>query len=244
MYRIYSRIPSLLEQAEQAAERVRELEGETAQYAWVKSTISHTRGDLESALSYAKHSVQIDPNYAGGYEALYFAYKALGHLEAAANAGKETLRLLENDKTVHFNLLVAMGELPASPENREELRRVAERATQVYKRYMRQNPNDYNARVQFANILQWANRTEESLYEADRLSLVESLDGVACYNLACLYLHASDKEKGIAMLRRSIGKGYQNIELFRRDPDLDPLRGTPEFEALMKELEEKIKSES
>ena len=42
------------------------------------------------------------------------------------------------------------------------------------------------------------------------------------------------------MLRRSIGKGFQNIEGFRRDPDLDPLRGMLEFEELMKELEEKI----
>ncbi|MEP7235572.1 MAG: hypothetical protein ABI778_09775 [Ignavibacteriota bacterium] len=35
-------------------------------------------------------------------------------------------------------------------------------------------------------------------------------------------------------------KGYRNIENFRRDPDLDPLRGTPEFEELVKELEEKV----
>lgn len=45
------------------------------------------------------------------------------------------------------------------------------------------------------------------------------------------------------MLRRSVDKGYKNIDDFRRDPSLDPLRGTPEFEELMKELEQKIVQE-
>ena len=88
-----------------------------------------------------------------------------------------------------------------------------------------------------------ANHTEECLLEADKLSTVESLDGGACYNLACLYLHLSDTVKGLSMLHRSIGKGFQNIESLRLDPDLAPLRGMPEFEELMKELEEKIAKE-
>jgi hypothetical protein len=44
-------------------------------------------------------------------------------------------------------------------------------------------------------------------------------------------------------LRRSVKKGYREVELFRYDSDLNPLRGTPEFEALMKELEEKVEEE-
>ncbi len=88
-----------------------------------------------------------------------------------------------------------------------------------------------------------ASRTDESLQEAEKLSSVESLDGLACYNLACVYMRASDSVHGLSMLRRSIGKGLLNIETFRRDPDLDSLRGMPEFETLMKELEERIASE-
>jgi hypothetical protein len=69
------------------------------------------------------------------------------------------------------------------------------------------------------------------------------MDGVACYNLACLYLELSDISKGLTMIRRSIEKEFQAIDTFRRDPVLDPLRGLPEFEALMIELEEKIAKE-
>jgi TolB-like protein/Flp pilus assembly protein TadD len=240
IYRNYNRNPLLLDQAEESAERVRELEGETAQYAWVKSLISLNRGDLDLALRYAKRSIELDPNYAVGYDSLGFIYHFLGDKSGAVSARQEYIRLQENNKTAHFNLLVILNELPHTPENREELRSLAEQAVSIYERYVRLNPDDYSARVSFATVLQWASRSDESLQEADKLCLVESLDGAACYNLACVYLKASDTVKGLSMLRRSIGKGYQDIETFRRDPDLYPLRGMPEFEELMKELEEKI----
>ncbi len=86
MYRQYSRTPSLLDRAEQAAERVREIEGETAHYASVKSHISLRRGDLESSLSYAKRAIELDPNFVVGYSALGFTYQSLGDMAGAVSA--------------------------------------------------------------------------------------------------------------------------------------------------------------
>jgi TolB-like protein len=239
MYRTYSRIPSLLDRADAAAERVREIEGESVWYARVKSNIFRNRGDLQSALQYAKRSIEIDSNFAQGYDALGFAYLALGDLAGRVSAWKENIRLLENNRVGHFNLLIALNELPDTSENRQALREAAERALPVFERHIRLNPDDYHTRVSYANILYWADQNERSAAEADTLSLLD-LDGVACYNLACLYLMVSDISKGLTMLRRSIEKGFQAIDTFHCDPDLDPLRGLPEFEALMKELEEKI----
>jgi len=209
----------------------------------VKSIISQSRGDLETALGYAKRSIELDPNYVQGYSALSLAYHALGDVVSAVNAWKNSVLLWENDKIGHFSLLIALDELPHTPHNREVLRESAERAIPLYERYIRLNPDDYNAPVEFANILQMAARITVSLAEADKLSLVESLDGYAYYNLACIYILASDTVKGLSLLHRSIGKGFQNIESLRFDPNLAPLRGMPEFEELMKELEEKIARE-
>jgi TolB-like protein len=239
MYRLYSRTPSLLDRADAAAERVREIEGESAQYACVKSKIFLRRGDPESALRYAKRSVEIDPNFASGYDVLSIAYEALGDMAGRVSARKEFVRLRENDRVGHFNLLTALSELPYTVENCQELREAAERSLPVYERHIRLNPDDHNARVEYALILNFADKSESTVAVADKLSLLD-LDGVACYILACVYLKVSDTAKGLTMLRRSIDKGILAIEEFRRDPVLDPLRGLPEFEALMKELEEKI----
>jgi TolB-like protein/Flp pilus assembly protein TadD len=239
IYRTYSRTPSLLDRADEAAERVYHIEGEKVPYAWLKSKISRNRGDHESALRYAQRAIEIDPSFAAGFDALGFAYDVLGDTLAAVNVRKEYVRMRENDKTGHFNLVSSLNELPNTPENRHELREYAARAIPVYKSYIRLNPDDYNALVQFANLLQMAGDTEESLRQADKLSLL-NLDGNACYNLTCLYVKASQIDRALAMLRRCIDKGFQDIDLFYHDSDLAPLRGTPEFEELMRELEGKI----
>jgi adenylate cyclase len=243
MYRAYSRSPSLLERGEQAADRVRELEGETAMYAWVKSLILHNQGDVTASLLYAKRAVAIDPTFVPGYTALGLACKTLRDFEGAIAAITECIRLRENILAFHFNLLVLVNELPHTSENRRKHIEFAQRAIIVFERHVRLNPDDYHARVQLANALQMADRREESLREADRLSKLESLDGAACYNLACLYIEASNSVQSLILLQRSIEKGYYEIETFRLDPDLDPLRGTPEFNTIIQELEEKIEKQ-
>ena len=78
---------------------------------------------------------------------------------------------------------------------------------------------------------------DRALREAGKLEVSESLDGAALYNLACLYLKEGDSARGLRTLRKSIERGYREIEIVSRDPDLDPLRGLPEFEELLHQLE-------
>ncbi|MDP4230573.1 MAG: TIR domain-containing protein [Bacteroidota bacterium] len=237
LYRQYARSKSDLVRAESAAAKVRELEGETAQYLWVMSIITLRRGDKEGAVRFALRVVETDPAYALGYAALGAVYHSLGRLEEVVQARENYVRLRENDKHAHYNLLISLGELGDSPDARERLRLAAERAIPVYERHVRLNPDDYNARVELASIFPMVGRESEALTEADTLSAVQSMDGYALYNLACLYLHCHRPERVMSMLRRSVEKGFRNLETFRRDPDLDPLRSTPEFEELIRELE-------
>ncbi|MEI8134135.1 MAG: TIR domain-containing protein [bacterium] len=237
LYRLYNRSEVLRERSEAAAKKIKELEGETAQYFWVMGRITLSRGDAEGALNFARRAVEADPAYSPGYDTLAFAYQSLGRLEEAALAREELVHLRENDTYPHFNLLVSLNELGSSPEAKERLKKAAERAIPLFERHVRLNPDDYNAQVSLATIYAWAERGPEAHTEAEKLSAIESLDGLALYNLACLYLHLQNPGRGMAMLRRSVEKGYKDIETFRRDPDLGPLRGTEEFEALVRELE-------
>jgi len=234
----YGRSEALLERAEAAAGKVKEVEGETAQYFRIMGVITHSRGDAEGALDFVRRAVNIDPAYAQSYDTLGIAYQTLGRHEEAVQAREEFVRLRENYASGHFKLLTSLNELAAasSPEAKERLNQAAERAIPVFERHMRLNPDDHIARFQFATVYSMADRAPEAFAEAEKLSAVESLDGNAVYNLACLYLHLQDTERGMAMLTRSIEKGFRAIETFRHDPDLDPLRGTPEFDELMKEV--------
>jgi TolB-like protein len=237
-YRLYDRNPTLLKRVRGAAEKVRELEGETAKYFWVMCKLALLSGDAEGALRLAQQAIEIDPKYAGGYDALGYAYEALGNKEAAVNAREALIRLEENHKGVHFSLLVALHGLG----DKARLRAAAERAIPIFERHTRLNPDDYHTRAILASVHWMSGSDSKALRAADELSAVESLDGDALYNLACLYLNCNTPDRGMENLRRAVAKGFRAIETFRRDPDLAPLRdpSSPyhaEFEELMKELE-------
>ena len=43
-------------------------------------------------------------------------------------------------------------------------------------------------------------------------------------------------DRAVAALRRALERGYRNVNLIRKDPDLDPLRSRPDFQALLLDL--------
>jgi serine/threonine-protein kinase len=44
-------------------------------------------------------------------------------------------------------------------------------------------------------------------------------------------------EQAMQWLYRAVARGYRNVALMQRDPDLDPLRSRPDFQLLMMDLE-------
>jgi len=57
---------------------------------------------------------------------------------------------------------------------------------------------------------------------------------VAYYNIACSYSLTNNKTTSLKHLEESLKNGFNNSELIKLDPDLDNIRSTPEFKALIK----------
>ena len=47
---------------------------------------------------------------------------------------------------------------------------------------------------------------------------------------------ATELDKAMVVLRKAVAAGYRQVDVMKRDPDLDPLRGRPDFQALMMDL--------
>ena len=65
-------------------------------------------------------------------------------------------------------------------------------------------------------------------------------EGEPHYHLACYRALAGKRAEALDDLRRSIELGYANV-LIQSDPDLDFLRGDPEFDALVTAIEDRIR---
>ena len=59
------------------------------------------------------------------------------------------------------------------------------------------------------------------------------------YDAACLYSIMGEKEKALSYLRQSLENGYRHFAHIKCDRDLDNIRNTAEFKALINEYEEK-----
>jgi tetratricopeptide (TPR) repeat protein len=125
----------------------------------------------------------------------------------------------------------------------KKLHKAAEEAIPIFQHHLRLNPDDNTAKVELANILDYAGRIDEAIASADTLSLIPELDGFSLYNLSCIYARCSAPDKAITNIRRAADAGYRNIELIKNDSDLTSLRKREDFQIVVKELEEKISKE-
>lgn len=63
------------------------------------------------------------------------------------------------------------------------------------------------------------------------------------YNAACLYSIMGEKEKALAYLRTALEKGERSFTHMERDRDLDNIRSTDEYKALIDEYKKKQREE-
>lgn len=85
--------------------------------------------------------------------------------------------------------------------------------------------------------------TKRGMYEKGleidkRLIELKPNDPIAFYNLACSYSLLGLIYQGLEALRKSIRCGYRDFKWMKKDPDLDNLRKSAEYEAIVKQLSE------
>jgi tetratricopeptide (TPR) repeat protein len=82
-------------------------------------------------------------------------------------------------------------------------------------------------------------RIADGLKMDRKLVRLQPNNATAYYNLACSLALSSRKADALRALHRAIDLGYKDYDWMAQDPDLEGLKGVPEFEALLKKLEPK-----
>ncbi|MEP7236200.1 MAG: tetratricopeptide repeat protein, partial [Ignavibacteriota bacterium] len=238
-YIAYSREKIWIEKMEEHLSCAELILGDDEGIYLVRSNLARQLGNFEDAIELAKKAILRTPDSPQAYTALAFAYEALDREEDAVTAFKKALEHQQSNRTVHFNYLLALYRLG----DRTQLGLAVQNARPLYEQYLRMAPDDFNASIEYADILSWGGESARALAEARRLEAVGELDSSILYNLACLYLQEHESESALRMLRSAVECGFLDVGTFRRDPDLDPLRGDPEFEKLLEQVSKKISKE-
>lgn len=231
LYQSYDRSPEHLELAQQMIARIKEIEGESARWCWLTSTLSLAKSEMDKVEDYARRAVNMDQSTGSAHDALAFALRAKGDLRGAAEAWKQSADLRQSI-VIRFSYLVALHAL----DDPEELRYASLAALPEFERHLKLNPDDFHGASQFVVILWFAGERQHAHELSLKLLEHPTPNGFGLFNIACVLAQLGETTHSLSALRKSIEHGFADTNTIQHSPELTPLHDIPEYQELMREL--------
>lgn len=189
-------------------------------------------GEREEAEQHFEEAIAHNPDL---FEAYYFYARnsfAAGRLERAAELYEAASRVRPED--YQSPLLVAqIYEDLGRPKDAEASRRLG---VAIAEAHLAHSPEDARAWYMGANGLVALGERERGLEWADRALSIDAGDAMLLYNIACIDALAGEPDLALDRLERAYEAGFRVKDWLERDSNLDSLRATPRFEALLRKF--------
>lgn len=232
LYRVYDPSPQHIQEAGALIDSALALEPNLAIAYFALCTLEGLRGNLEAALVAGHKIIEIEPNVPRGYFSIGHVYAQFDDPAHSAIWYRRAVEINPASTVGYWNLYIQHGRIADT----HGIRTVAREALQLFERRLKLSPDDQFIRIGLANFYVALDRFDDAAALIHELADALSTDSVILYNLACLYVKCGKHSDAIRMLRRALETGFSNRKLLHSDPDLDPLRDLPEFEAILKKL--------
>ena len=220
------------------ADRALALDPNLAEAHAVKARILAQHGRHDEAAAEIDVALRLDPeSYEVNRSTAYLAFRQQ-RLEEAIRYYEKAMALMETDLNSGAMLVTcytAAGNLQAS-------RRVAQITLSRTEKTLAQDPNNAAAMAYGANALATLGEAERAKDWMNRALLIDPDNMNARYNFACaLTTHLNDADAALDLLGpvfETLATGFLNHA--KADPDLDPLRDNPRYEAMVAAAEARL----
>ncbi len=182
------------------------------------------KGNTRKAIEHYQRAIDLRPDYPD----------AVNNLEKAATAQKNTEQLISRiqqalggDPTNPL-LLTRLGDLFRQQSEYDQ-------AISQYEKALSAHANDINA---YNGLVLTYSEKKDYTNAIDILLKMKHLqpdNPDIYYNLACIYAKRNMTDDAVNWLKKSIDKGFRNLGLIKKDPDLENIRNTPFVNALLKQ---------
>jgi serine/threonine protein kinase/tetratricopeptide (TPR) repeat protein len=224
----YGRQPGWLERAVAAAQRATALGRDLPEALVAEAWILYAEGKYDESVERVRRAIERRPDCEGAYYLLGRGLFAAGRFQEVADVAEVAVQTSGDDYNAFVPIINALGAL-GKDEMRASFR---QRRVMALENHLAKVPEDARARVLLASSYAEMKRTEEALREMDFAVGLRPNDGNVLYNCACINSKLGRKVEALAALRKAWDAGWKDAVWTRRDPDLSPLRGDPEFERL------------
>lgn len=186
-------------------------------------------GDLANAVKYIGQAVGIDSTRPAYFFNMGNIMCNAGDFVRGIYAYNKALKLKPDDVNVLFNLANAYN--------------YAKQNDSAYKYYnlvLKQEPNDARTWQYLGNTQCKMNKPDEALASYTRSIKLGNTAFRVFYNMACLLSVKNDKDNALDFLEEALKRGMNDFVLeIYREPDLNNIRGTARYTALMKKYASK-----
>jgi adenylate cyclase len=220
------------EQADAMSKKALKLDPDSAEAHASRGIACTLKKDYICAEEEFETAIQLDPML---FEAFYFYARAC----FAKGELQKTIRMYEkaievNPQDYQAPLLVAqiyedLGEKEKATQSRLQGIKAAESKLTL-------NPDDSRALYMGANGLVGLGEYGQGLEWARQALVIDPDEPMVLYNIACIQSLAKRYEEALSLLEKAVKSGLNQKNWLEHDSNLDPLRQSPRYKKLIKQL--------
>ena len=221
-----------LRQADIAANKALDLEPDLAEAHVARGLAVSLSKRFDEATREFETAMRLDPKL---FDAIYwFARSRLSqgmYEEAVKLLERAAILRPEDYQTAGFlgQALIAMG-------RHEEAAVSYRRQVKLIDVHLELNPDDPRASILGAVANAIINDKERAVEFTQRAMQVDPDDPMLLYNVACTYAQLGMKDDALTALERSVEKGWGDLNWIEHDSDLDSIRDTPRYQAIVQAM--------
>ncbi len=227
-YYHYQRDAVWTDRATAASQRAVAIQPQLPEVQVAQAWIAYAESRYEDAITCCRQAIERKRDCEGAYYLLGRALFASGRYQEVASIAEAALEASGDDYNVYVpieNSLMALGK-------EETVRIMRQRRILALEGHLDQVPEDARARTHLAVAYTSLERIEDATRELNLAMALRPNDAMVLYNATCVFCRMQKKPQAMAAITRAWESGYKDADWARRDPDLAPLHGEPEFERL------------
>ncbi|MGB9432459.1 MAG: protein kinase [Candidatus Acidiferrum sp.] len=230
-YSIFSRDQIWIDRAREASGKAVALRWDLPEVQVSQAWVLYAAGLYDEAVRMVKKAIERKRDCEGAYYLLFRALFAAGRYQEVADIAESAIEASGEDYNVYVPILNSLGAM----EQEEGKLNMTRRFSVALENHLIHVPEDARARVLLGANYARLDREEDALRELNLAVTLRANESSILYNAACVYCGLKKNAEAIETLRKAWEAGSRDPVWTRRDPDLAPLHGDPEFERLYPE---------
>ncbi len=186
---------------------------------------------LEAEQEFVK-AIELNPNLFEAYYYFGLASSSQGKFERAADMYLKAMEVSPTD----YQPAVFLGQAYASLNRKHDEMKARLFSIDLIDRHLKMNPHDTRALCMAANQLCNVGEMEKGMKMAEEAMARGEDEPLVLYNIACLFSMGGDADRALELLESAVERGWGDRAWLEIDSDLDSLRETPRFKALVNRI--------